>query len=84
MAVNARFYVRQITKHAGQGWAAPAPIVTVELSPVSGNKAEQNKQWASATPSGEVKMTIGNPAAAEWFESRLGKDIAITFEDRDD
>lgn len=81
--VVARFYVRQVVKHAGpNGYAAPAPVIEVVLNPVSGSKGEGNKSWASATPSGEVKMTIGNPDAAAWFEERLGEDIAITFEDR--
>lgn len=90
MSVTARFYVRQITRHAGfagnqqPGYAAPAPQVEVTLNPVSDAKGEQNKSWASATPSGEIKMTIGNPEAAAWFDSMLGKDVAITFEERDD
>jgi hypothetical protein len=24
-------------------------------------------------------MTIGNPAAAAWFESMIGEDVAVTF-----
>lgn len=89
MSVSARFYVREVTRHANyvgrdDGWANPAPLVTVALYPVSGAKGEQNKEWASATPNGEIKMTIGNPAAAAWFDSMLGKDVAITFEERND
>lgn len=81
--VTARFYIREITRFAnGTGWADPAPIITVKLSPVSGAKSEANKAWASATPSGEISMTIGNPAAAAWFDERLGRDVAITFDDR--
>lgn len=83
MSVQARFYVREVTKYAySSGYAAPAPVVMVKLNPVSGSKGEINKSWASATPSGEITMTIGNPAAAAWFEDRLGKDVAITFADR--
>jgi hypothetical protein len=81
--INARFYVREITQFAnGNGYADPAPRITVKLSPVSGSRGEQNKTWASATPSGEISMTIGNPAAAAWFAERLGQDIAVTFGDR--
>lgn len=86
MSVSARFYVRSVEKYAAQaqkGWAPPAPVINVKLSPVSGGRGEQNKAWASATPSGEVTLTIGNAGAAAWFEERLGKDVAITFEDRD-
>lgn len=83
--VVARFYVRQVTRHSGPamvGYATPAPNVEVVLNPVSGSKGDANKDWASATPSGEIKMFIGNPDAATWFNDRLGQDIAITFEDR--
>ncbi|MCA0217933.1 MAG: hypothetical protein LCH43_11335 [Actinobacteria bacterium] len=52
------------------------------MSPVSGAKGAQNVAWASATPSGEIKLTVGNPDAAAWFDSMLGRDIAITFEER--
>ena len=45
-------------------------------------RGELNKAWASATPSGEITMTIGNPVAASWFEAMLGKDVAITFSER--
>lgn len=85
MSVVARFYVRMIEKNAAQrmdGWAQPAPIITVHLNPVSGSRGEQNKAWAAATPTGNVTMTIGNPDAAAWFEEMLGQDIAITFEAR--
>lgn len=75
MSVSARFYVTQITRNA----FAPGNA-TVVLAPVS--RGPENKTWAAATPSGKVELTIGNEKAAEWFTSRLGKDIAITFEDR--
>lgn len=83
--VTARFYVREVTRYSGQrqaGYAAPAPQVAVKLSPVSGSRGKANEAWASATPSGEITLTVGNPAAAAWFDSMLGKDVAITFEER--
>lgn len=83
--VTARFYVAESKRFAGQtqeGWAPPAPRVEVVLRPVSGNRGKENEKWASATPSGEIRMTIGNPAAAAWFDEMLGRDIAITFEER--
>ena len=83
MSIRARFYVRRIIKDAvGSGYAQPAPMAQVILNVVSGSKGEANKVWASSTPQGEITLTIGNPVAAAWFEERLGKDIAITFEDR--
>jgi len=75
MSVQARFYVRDITRHAYN----PAQVEVV-LSAVS--RGTENKTWASATPVGELKMSINNPAAAQWFADRLGQDVAMTFEDR--
>lgn len=34
-----------------------------------------NKQWSMATPSGELKMAITNPAATDWFE--MGKEYFL-------
>lgn len=74
MAVVARMYVAQTTRFAYN----PGNL-NVKLQAVS--RGEENKTWATATPSGSVEMNIANPKAAEWFAARLGKDIAITFED---
>lgn len=83
MSVVAKFYVQEVTNFAyGQGWAAPAPKVRVKL--VVSTRGEENKAWASATPSGEINMTIGNPAAAEWFSSMIGKDVSISFNEAPD
>lgn len=81
--VTARFYIREVTRLAGQtmdGWAKPAPRIVVKMSPVSGARGEGNKAWASATPSGEFSMTIGNEQAAQFFDDHLGEDVAITIE----
>ena len=72
MAVQAKFFVAEINKFSG-GWGA------VTLRPVT--RGEANSEWAAATPSGEIKMTISNPPALKWFEDRLGKECAITFEE---
>jgi len=83
--VAARFYVQRVTRYAGgstrPGFSPPSPNVEVILLPAT--RGEENKAWASATPSGEIKLTVGNPSAAAWFDSMLGKDVAITFEERD-
>ena len=84
--MQARFYVASVQKFASQareGFAAPKPMGGVTLNVVTGGRAPENAQWASATPSGEIKMTV-NGDALDWFEARLGKDIAVTMEDRDD
>lgn len=73
--VQARFYVSEVTRYAYN-----PENLNVVLRAVG--RGEENKTWASATPMGEMKLTIGNAAAAKWFEERLGKDVALTFEDR--
>lgn len=75
--VQARFYVSKVTKHAYN-----PDHLEVTLQAVS--RGEENKSWAAATPVGQMTLTIGNPQAARWFDERLGKDVALTFEDRID
>jgi hypothetical protein len=72
MAVRAKFYVRGITRQAYN----PAAL-EVTLSPVT--RGESNKEWSAATPSGEIKMTITNPPAADYFGERLGKELYVDF-----
>lgn len=77
MAVTARFYVFESTKYAGGGEGARR----VKLNAVS--RGPENKDWAKYSPSGSIELNILNPSAALWFDERVGKDVAITFEDRD-
>jgi hypothetical protein len=82
MAVQARFYIAEVHQYASMGgWAAPAPAGKVVMRPVT--RGEANKDWASSTPSGEFTMTV-HGTAFPWFQDRLGKELAITFEDRPD
>lgn len=74
MAVSARFYVREITKHAGQDVGG-----SVKLS--ASLKGEVNKAWAKYTPSGEITMYVTNPEAFAWFDEHVGKDLSITFDE---
>lgn len=78
MAVEARFYVRETTKFATGGYAEPRPAGRVALSPST--RGPENKAWASATPTGDITMTVIGPAHA-WFEERLGQDVRIVFDD---
>jgi hypothetical protein len=78
MAVEARFYVAEVTKQAYGGYAPPAPAGRVKLGPST--RGDENKKWASATPSGSIEMTVIGSALA-WFEERLGKDIRILMDD---
>ena len=80
MSVKAKFYVQEVTQFAyGSEWAEPSPKVRVKLVVVT--RGEENKEWASATPHGEITMTVGNPGAAAWFTTMLGKDVSLTFDE---
>lgn len=74
MGVSARFYVAEATRFAYN----PSQR-TIKLR--ASTKGEENKAWAAATPSGEITLQISNPAAAEWFEERLGTDVGLVFTD---
>lgn len=83
MAVQARLYVAETTEYASQyreGFANPSPRGVVKMRQVT--RGEANKEWASATPQAEFTMTV-NGDGFEWFRSRLGKELAITIDDRD-
>jgi hypothetical protein len=82
--MQARFYVASVQKFAGQareGFASPKPMGGVTLNVVTGGRGKANEQWASATPSGKMELTV-NGEALEWFEQYLGQDMAITIEPR--
>lgn len=74
MAVQARFYVSEMKRQAYNPDA-----VTITMTAVS--RGEHNKIWASATPSGQITMTINAQGAAAYFVDRLGKEIAVSFEE---
>lgn len=85
MSVAARFWVQKVTKSAASGGEV---VRTVELAPVIRSTGQpgdgQNVQWSRHTPSGSIVLTVTAEAAGQWYEDRLGKDIAITFADPDD
>lgn len=75
MRVQARFYVNQITKNNTE-------YVAVQLLPVTRDKS--NAGWSKWTPSGKIEMSVHqDTGASQWFEEHMGKDLAITFEERD-
>ena len=77
MRVQARFFINKIIKMAG------TDNIVVEMKPAL--RGEANKDWQKYTPSGSIEMYVtAASAAGEWFESMLGKDVAITFEERTD
>lgn len=72
--ITARFHVAEVTRFA---YNPNNRVIKLRVS----TKGEQNKAWAASTPTGEINMTVGNPIASQWFEDRLGQDIALTFDD---
>lgn len=78
MSVAAKFYVAEVRLWPSQ---TPGESGEVLMRPVT--RGEENKAWSSATPSGEIKMTISNPPAFKWFMGRLGKEVSISFTDFD-
>ena len=74
MSVQARFFVQSITRHAYNPGAGQVKLAAAA-------RGKENASWAAATPAGNIDMTISNPDAMAWFNDRLGKDIALTFED---
>jgi hypothetical protein len=71
-AVEARFYVSGYERTAYDPDATTVKLVAV-------SRGEHNKNWARATPSGQITMTIKNESAASWFVSQLGAEIAVVF-----
>lgn len=62
--VTAKFKVSRLTE--------AATYTEVEMTPDYGQG--RNAEWAAATPSGVIRLTISNPAAIEYFQ----KDAPIT------
>lgn len=80
MAVRAK--VRCTGRHEYHGIGAEGGITQVEVTmqPVYDDGA--NGQWSKYTPSGELRLTITNPAAYEQF--KLGKTYFVDFSPADE
>lgn len=77
MAVAARFWVQKITKsRVAQDGTNREVVLAPVVSPTQGND-----NWSRYTPSGEIRLVVTTDEAGQWFEDRLGKNLAITFED---
>lgn len=63
MSVRAKFYVRAVTRYSSGG--------SVEMQPVV--RGNENKSWSSATPSGQLTMSILNEGALQVFEEALNR-----------
>lgn len=71
MAVRGKFQVQSITQHC---WSKDAR--TVKLAAVTSG-SEENKTWATYTPSGSIEMQIDNPEAAD--QLAIGKEFYVDF-----
>lgn len=71
MAVKCMFYVAAVTRQANG-------VGIVKATPVAKGPYAEWSQW---TPSGLFEITSLNPAATEWFESMLGKDVSIVIDE---
>lgn len=67
MTVRAKFFVTELRQNNYGGG--------VTLQPVC--RGEDNKAWASATPSGKIEMTIKNELAMTQFV--LGEEYYVDF-----
>lgn len=71
-AVEARFFISGYQKRAYDPDATEVTLTAV-------SRGEHNKNWARATPAGQITMTIKNDSAAQWFVDKLGAEVAVTF-----
>ncbi|WP_439611522.1 hypothetical protein [Reyranella sp.] len=73
MTVQAMFYVKE-KREMTTGGKDPDRVVEVTLAAAFGTylkglpENEANKEWSKYTPTGELKMTITNPAAFDQFD----------------
>lgn len=77
MAVQARFWVQSVKKSSAAGGAVTREVI---LQPVV-SPTQGNDNWSKYTPSGEIRLVVTADAGGEWFEERLAKNLAITFDD---
>ena len=71
MSVKAMFYVNHVG-HSASG------VGVVKLNATA--KGEY-AAWSKYTPSGTIEITSLNEDATAWSHDRLGKDVAIRFDD---
>lgn len=74
--VRAKFFVSSINHLATPG---SDPVAEITMQPVFGSYDDgaENESWSKYTPSGELRMTITNPAAIDCFS--LGKAYYLDF-----
>lgn len=77
-SVRAKFVVRSITRDQSFSSHPAKEVHTIHLFPVySQDPASENRKFWEATPTGEVKLGVVNPAAGSFFE--LGAEYYLDF-----
>ncbi len=85
MKVRGKFYVRQKTEipvWGANGYDSKVTIVDLSAifesaKGIDGNAVEENRVFATHTPSADIKMSIANQSAADGFET--GKAYYVDF-----
>ena len=72
MAVRAKFAVQSVKSFAG-GWGGKE----ITLAPQYDPSIPEDQRYAKATPTGQIVLTIDNPAASE--QLALGKAFYVDF-----
>ena len=76
MAVEARFYVHEVSKRPSNNTeSGPVGVVRMRASIKGPN------DWSEFTPAGMIEMSTLNEKAMAWFDERLGTDVALVFDD---
>lgn len=70
---KAKFYVERV-EMMGHAKGKSGNVVLKAVS-----RGAENAMWASASPSGEMKMYVANPAGFQWFVDRLGQEVSLTM-----
>ena len=72
--VRAKFTVGNILKDSY------GSVVVKAYAVYKGDESSpENESFSNSTPSGNVELTITNPAAAEFFEKLAGKYVYLDF-----
>jgi len=83
MAVQAKFYVSEVTRF-GYGGAENASMGRRVKLQATSRKDESSLKFWQATPSGQIELTLSadkGAGAGLWFEDRIGQSVILTFED---
>lgn len=74
--VRAKFQVSSITEHAGYN-GQPSAAREVKLQVQYDDTIAEDQRFYDATPSGDIRMLVNNPAALEQLS--LGKKFYVDF-----